>query len=213
MAYGSENPHKVANIVQHQMPNFRQLYAPLIQTLPNVSFRDPACSKRGWTQDAAVNAKLQQDMDPRPRGNMVRRLPPAFRQRLYFAFQGRYQIPKGDFDRMLENSKDVDALAIKRREGGVFDRRVAAEKPEVLHGELRGVIEKTVKWPSTVESAKGFITAGVSRSWRYMQEKRAKNQTARPKDDGGKAKPIKESPAKRKDEDEKDLKKPNENST
>ena len=192
MAYGSENPQKVANIVQHQLPNFRQLYAPLIETLPNVSFADPACSKRGWAQDASINAQLQQDMDPRPRGNMVRRLPRAFRQRLYFAFQARYQIPRAEFDEMLAASTDEDAQEIKRRQGGSFERRVAAETTEVLRGELRGVMEKTVKWPSSVESVKGFFTAGVGRSWRYMQEKRAKNKAGRQKVDKEPAKAPKE---------------------
>ena len=205
MAYGSENPQKVANIVRHQLTNFRQLYAPLIDTLPNVAFVDAACAKRGWAQDARVNARLRQDMDPRPRGNMVRRLPRAFRKRLYFAFQARYQIPQVEFDAMLAASADEEAGEIKRRQGGPFERRVASETPEVLRGELRSVIEKTVKWPSTVESVKGFLTAGVGRSWRYMQEKRAKSKAGREEANNEPAKALKNSVLEGEEKDEKKI--------
>ena len=179
--FAAEDPGKVAALVAHQLPHFRQLYAPLVRALPNVAFVDPACARRGWAQDPGVNARLRQDMDPRPRGNMVRRLPRAFRERLYFAFQARYQIPTRDFNKMLEASQDEDQGGIYRREGGPFERRVAAESPEMLGGELRSVITKTVKWPSEVQSVKSLFTAGVGRSWRYMQEKLEKNRQGKVK--------------------------------
>ena len=211
VAYGSEDPGKIANIVAHQLPHFRQLYGPLIATLPNARFADAACAKRGWAQDASINAKLEQDMDPRPRGNMVRRLPAAFRERLYFAFQARYQIPTVEFRVMLEGSRDENEGAIRRREGGAFERRVVAEGPEVLRAEMRGVIAKTIKWPSSVQSVKSLFTAGVGRSWRYMGEKWAKAKEGKRKEAEEAAKKAKQDAAdakkaERKESSEKDAK-------
>ena len=174
MSLPTENPQKVSNIVAHQLPNFRRLYAPLIDNLPNVSFHDPICTKPDWDEDPAANANLTQDLDPQKRGNIVRRLPKAFRQKLYFAYQSKYQIPQLEFNKMLEESKDEDAMGIKRREGGSFERRVASEGPEDLRRGVGGVIKKTVGWPSTSQTLKNGVTSGVSRTLRYMKEKREK---------------------------------------
>ena len=176
MTVAGENPRKVNNIVDNQLANFRQLYAPLVENLPNVAFRDAACTKPGWAEDPGLNAKLQQDMAPRPRGNIVRRLPKAFRQKMYFAFQSRYQIPRAEFQDMMEDSTDEDSQGIYRREGGPFERRIASEDPTVLREEVRRVIKRTVEWPATVQSVKGFATSGIRRSLRYMREKRAKSK-------------------------------------
>jgi translocator assembly and maintenance protein 41 len=112
---------------------------------------------------------------------MVRRLPKAFRSKLYFQYQKKYQIPQLEFNKMLEAASDEDATRINRREGGGFERRIANEPPEDLRAEVRGVIKKTIGWPSTIQSFKGLVTAGVSRSWRYMSEKMAKNREGKQK--------------------------------
>lgn len=175
MVLPAEDKSKVANIVTHQLPNFRRLYAPLIDTLPNVSFVDSAAARidnPSWADDPSLNAQLHQDMHPLKRGNMVRRLPKTFREKVYFAFQSRYRIPQAEFDRMLEDSADEDARgSIKRRQGGVFEQRVASEPRDVLAREVGGVIRKTIWWPSTSQSLKSLFTAGVARSWRYVGEK------------------------------------------
>ena len=174
MSLPTENPQKVSNIVNNQLTNFRRLYSPLIENLPNVSFHDAVCSKADWMDDPNTNANLAQDLDPRKRGNMVRRLPKAFRQNLYFAYQSKYRIPQLEFNKMLEESKDEDAQGIKRREGGTFEQRVASEGPEDLRREVGGVIKKTVGWPSTSQTVKNAFTSGVSRMLRYLREKREK---------------------------------------
>ena len=179
MSLPGENPHKVANIVSHQLPNFRRLYAPLVENLPNVSFQDPRCSKHNWADDPTINATLIQDMDPVKRGNMVRRLPKSFRQKLYFRYQSKYEIPQLEFNKMLEESSDEDPTRIKRRQGGRFEQRIAGEDSQALRGEVRGVIKKTIGWPSTSQSIKGVVTGGVGRTWRYMLEKRQKYQQGR----------------------------------
>ncbi|KAF1817583.1 mitochondrial import protein-like protein mmp37 [Eremomyces bilateralis CBS 781.70] len=174
--FRSENPNKVSNIVTHQLPNFRLLYNPLIEDLPNVSLNDPRCYQQGWEQDSESDCMLEQDMDPVKRGNMVRRLPRAFREKLYFLYQGKFAIPGNQFNEMLEQAQDEDKEGFRRREGTEFDRRIAGE-PD-LREMVRKAIQQTVEWPSTSQSVKGFITAGVGRGWRYLQEKRQKSKQA-----------------------------------
>jgi translocator assembly and maintenance protein 41 len=175
MTIGGDDPGKVHNIVRHQLPNFRRLYAPLIDNLPNISFNDPACSSRDFFDDPSVNAKLAQNMDPMTRGHMVRRLPKAFREKLYFQYQAKFKMPRGEFNEMLEKTKDEDPERIRRREGGPFEQRIAKDT-EGLKTEVKQVIEETIRWPSFTQSAKSVITAGWARSWRYAREKREKNR-------------------------------------
>lgn len=177
MTIGGDDPRKVQNIVRGQLTNFRRLYAPLIDTLPNISFNDSICGTEDWIDDGSINAKLAQDMDPVKRGNMVRRLPKAFREKLYFEYQAKFKIPRGDFNEMLAASSDDDKERIRRREGGEFERRIANDT-EGLKTEVTQVIEKTIRWPSYTQSVKGIVTAGFKRSWRYASEKRAKNRAS-----------------------------------
>ena len=175
MTIGGDDPRKVNNIVTHQLANFRRLYAPLIDNLPNITFNDPACSTDDWLNDPTVNAKLSQNMDPVTRGHMVRRLPNAFRQKLYFEYQRKFRIPRGEFNKMLEETKDEDPDRIRRREGGPFEQRIAQDNEGGgLREEVKQVIESTIRWPSFMQSLKGPITAGWSKSWRYASEKREK---------------------------------------
>lgn len=172
MSLPAENPRKVNNIVSNQMTNFRRLYAPLIENLPNVAFNDPRRSEWDWIENPEANMRLSQDMDPVKRGNMVRRLPKAFRDKLYFQYQSRYQIPRAEFTKMIEESTDEDPQRIHRRQGGPFDRRIAAD--DHLKEEVQNSIKKTIQWPSTMQSIKGLFTAGIGRTWRYIREKREK---------------------------------------
>lgn len=193
MSVGGDDPKKVSNIVKYQLENFRRLYAPLIDNLPNISFNDPNCKNADWIDDPSLNAKLQQNMDPVTRGHMVRRLPSAFRKKLYFEYQSKFKIPRGEFNQMMQAVQDEDPERIRRREGGPFERRIAEDyeggglKKEVEDGKcssiylqysanMFSVISKTVRWPSFTQSFKGVLTAGISRSWRYVTEKRAKGK-------------------------------------
>ncbi len=175
MSLPAEDPNKVLNIVKGQLPNFRRLYAPLIENLPNISFNDSVCAHKDWFDDPLVNAKLAQDMDPVKRGNMVRRLPKKFREKLYFEYQAKFQIPRGEFNKMLEEAKDEEESGgFKRQQGGLFEQRIAKDT-EGIQTEVRQVIEKTIRWPSIVQTFQGMVTAGLGRSWRYAREKREKH--------------------------------------
>ena len=175
MHVGGDDPGKVANIVKHQLPNFRRLYAPLVDNLPNISFNDSQCSNPEWMDDDSINAKLTQNMDPETRGHMVRRLPSAFRSKLYFEYQAKFKIPRREFQEMMEQTKDEDPDRIRNKQGGPFEQRIAKdEEGKGLKEEVRQVIQKTISWPATTQSLKSVLTAGVARSWRYAREKRDK---------------------------------------
>jgi mitochondrial translocator assembly and maintenance protein 41 len=174
MAFPTENPSKVANIVNNNMKNFRALYAPLIESLPNVEFDDPTSKHHNWVWNTDDILNLRQDMDPVKRGNMVRRLPKAFRSKLYFEYQKKFQIPQLEFDRMMEESKNEDTGSFKRQQGGGFEQRLAQDEPEELRKNVRKVIKSTIHWPSTTQSLKGPITAGWSKTVRYLGEKVSK---------------------------------------
>lgn len=176
MSLPAENPNKIGNIIKHQLPNFRRLYAPLIENLPNVSFKDPRCSSPDWIDDPHTNAQLAQDMDPVKRGNMVRRLPKSFREKLYFQYQSKFQIPQLEFNQMLENSNDEDPTRVRRKQGGEFEQRVAGDEHKALNKDVKNVIRRTISWPSVSQSIKGLLTAGVGRTWRYLREKGEKNR-------------------------------------
>ncbi|KAF2690247.1 mitochondrial import protein mmp37 [Lentithecium fluviatile CBS 122367] len=176
MTYGSENPKKIDNIVTHQIKNFRLLYHDLIMSLPNISYADEKpLQNLSWMEDPKLDLKLSQDMDVERRANMVRRLPKSFRERVYFLYQRKFGIPGREYQEMLEASKDEDAKGgLKKQVGGAFDKRIAAEKD--LPEQVAKAINQTVKWPASVESMKGILTAGPARAWRYLQEKRAKGR-------------------------------------
>lgn len=182
MALPAENPNKVANIVKYQLPNFRRLYAPLIENLPNVAFHDPRCKSLDWMDDPETNATMAQDMDPKKRGNMVRRLPRSFRSKLYFRYQTKFQIPQLEFDKMLEESNDQDPTRVKKQQGSAFDQRVANDRQEDLRVEVKKAIKSTVQWPSVTQSLKSIVTTGVVRSIRYVREKMEKYREGRKKE-------------------------------
>lgn len=183
MALPTENKSKVTNIVDNNIIHFRRLYAPLINTLPNIDFVESCrLDDQDWIMNSEANNKLQQDMDPVKRSNMVRRLPTKFRSRLYFQYQKKFAMPRGEFNKMMEASSDDDTTSIRRRQGGEFERRIVADDPEKLREIVRTVIKQTVNWPSTVTSMKGLLTGGWGRTFRYLGEKYSKWKTGRATD-------------------------------
>ncbi|KUI55897.1 Phosphatidate cytidylyltransferase, mitochondrial [Cytospora mali] len=174
MTLPTENPQKVNNIVGNNLPNFRRLYTPLIETLPNVEFDDPRCTQPHWELEAGANMTLRQDMDPIKRGNMVRRLPKAFRSKLYFQYQRKFAIPELEFKEMMAGDSSFTSSISKRRTGGYglkFETRIAEDDPAELRSQVRHVIKQTISWPSTTQSMKGLLTGGLKKSFGYVWEK------------------------------------------
>lgn len=190
----SENMAKVSNIVGAQLPGFRQLYVPLIENLPNVDFNDSRTPRDvGWEKEDAIRhtgsnvelddsvlggatgLSLSQDLDPLKRGNMVLRLPPAFRKKLYYQYKKKFQIPGSAFDNILEMSKEEGHEGdFKRREAGEFEQRIAEQ--EDLREVMAKCVQGTVAWPATSQTIKSFFTAGVGRAWRYYSDKRKRSK-------------------------------------
>ncbi|KAK6515701.1 Mitochondrial translocator assembly and maintenance protein 41 [Arthrobotrys megalospora] len=166
----TENPHKVANIVSNQLPNFRRLYSPLVDTLPNLVFKNDPKS------NVPKDTILVQDMDVVRRGNMVRRLPKTFRKRLYFQYQRKWQIPQLEYEKLVGTSEEQEMM--EGRQGGEFEQRIAADM-ENIRKEVKTVIKGTINWPSTSQSFKGFFTTGFVKTWKYLGEKIKKWRTAK----------------------------------
>lgn len=163
MTLPTENPQKVSNIVGNNFVNFYRLYDPLLQALPNVSFDTKA-------KGSELNRKIRQDMDPVRRGNMVRRLPKAFRSKLYFQYQRKFAIPQVEFDAMM--GTDASSGSSKKASGSAgFEMRIANDDAAELRGHVRKIIKNTIGWPSTTQSLKGILTGGVKKSLGYVWEK------------------------------------------
>ncbi|PHH55137.1 Phosphatidate cytidylyltransferase, mitochondrial [Ceratocystis fimbriata CBS 114723] len=190
MALPTENKGKVKNIVSNNLVNFRRLYLPLINNLPNIDYKAGSSSTSGlevsdWAWlESTENRSLSQDMDPVRRANMVRRLPSSFRGRLYFQYQKQFCMTRAEFNQLMEDSSDNTPAGIKRPQGSDFDMRIAQDNPANLNRTVRDTIVQTIKWPSTTQSAKGLLTAGFARTIRYMSEKMARYREGKAQKNG-----------------------------
>ncbi|KAK9329902.1 mitochondrial matrix Mmp37-domain-containing protein [Lipomyces starkeyi] len=165
MNVAAENPNKVKNIVDNQKQHFHRLYAPLIDTLPNIEIA------RGY-DGVSDTVTLVQDMDPLRRGNMVARLPSSFRKKLYARYTTILGVDPATTQGLSGPSSDASEGTINRTEGSKFDQLIS-ENPD-LRIEVARAIQHTVSWPSFVQSLKGLATAGVSKSVKYLGEKSSK---------------------------------------
>lgn len=173
MSFRAEQPDKVFNIVDSQMASFRQLYSPLVQNLPNVEFNDPNAHHPDWMDSPDANCNLQQDLNPTRRGNMVRRLPKAFRKKLYNNYRRKFNMPEKEFRSLLARTGENDDT-FSNRVGTEFDRKIAGDRD--IAQNVRSVIQQTVMWPTVKQSFKGILTAGPTKSWKYLGEKRNKGR-------------------------------------
>lgn len=181
MSLPTENKSKVSNIVANNLVNFRRLYAPLIEKLPNVEYEggfDPG--SEDWLESSRDHP-LRQDMDLMKRANMVRRLPSAFRSRLYFLYQGKFGMTRAEFMRQMEESVDEDEHGFRRQQAGDFEMRIAGEGEGDLTAMVRQAIRESGRWVNTTQSAKGLLTAGFGKSARYMREKMARYREGKKK--------------------------------
>lgn len=153
MTFG-ENPHKVDNIVTNQFLLFRKLYAPLMDSLPNLDLINSDEGQLVGHPEVSV-ARLRQDMNSTRRGNMVVRLPSDLRELLY----ARYTRKLG-----MEPSDEPGRTVCDE-----FEKNVASDK--TLPQEMARAIRHTVAWPSLTQSVKGILTAGIVKSAQYSLEK------------------------------------------
>lgn len=80
-----ENRKKVSNIVNAQVPQFKELYHRLVVGLPGVD----------WPQHSTT---IKQDMSPQTRALHLRKLPSEIRSRIDLRFNGKQGIPPKEAD-------------------------------------------------------------------------------------------------------------------
>ncbi|OZJ05103.1 hypothetical protein BZG36_01358 [Bifiguratus adelaidae] len=154
-----ENPNKIKNIIASQTPQLRRLYAPLVSDMPNVAYVTP---------DGSDSPILAQDMHPKYRGLMVKKLPPNLRTRLV----ARYRISGEPGAKAFEGMSDQEAAM-----GDRIYQAVAG------HPDLGQWIDDSCRdiigGPALTQSIKGVLTAGVVKSTKYAGEKLSKWWSAR----------------------------------
>lgn len=171
MTFG-ENPNKIRNIVENQFSNFRRLYSPIMDTLPNLSLESVEGAKLNDNSHIEIG-ELAQDMDSTRRGNMVVRLPATFKSQLYTRYA--HKVDKStlpDDPHFMEALSRGDASAsgaVANNRCSEFDRIIASDPH--LEKEVARVIRHTVGWSSALQTFKGIFTAGLSRSAKYTWEK------------------------------------------
>ncbi|KAG5355138.1 Phosphatidate cytidylyltransferase [Yarrowia sp. B02] len=175
-----ENPHKIRNIVENQFANFRRLYSPIMDTLPNLSLQSVVGQRLNDNSSLEVG-ELEQDMDATRRGNMVVRLPAEFKSKLYTRYAhkvDRATLPDDPhFMEALSRGDASGSGAIANNRCSEFDRIIASDPH--LEKEAARIIRHTVGWTSAMQTFKGIFTAGLARSAKYSLEKIRKANKAK----------------------------------
>lgn len=151
-----ENPRKIENIVQRQIEQFRVSYRPLLQaSFNNVSFSSATSS----TSDP----KLQQDMSPRGRAELLKKLPRCLKEKIETSYdrQWNLKLAKAADGSALINeeekltSSDEMSLLVKIVMDSNFDES------------LKRALTLTVGPPAFNQSLKGILSAGPAKSVKY----------------------------------------------
>ncbi|KAF8610406.1 Mmp37-domain-containing protein [Ceratobasidium sp. AG-I] len=141
----AENPRKIQNIVNAQQEQFRELYHRLVVGLPGVH----------WS-----GGNVEQDASPQARALLLRKLPSNLRVRI----DTHYQSKVGS-----SSSSAPSSPSSPTRDENVFWHKVgaASDLTEVMNSEMASI----VKGPATIQSAKGLVSAGFTKSMMYAGEK------------------------------------------
>jgi translocator assembly and maintenance protein 41 len=136
MVLPAENRGKVANMVERQEVQFRELYWRLAQGLPGVR----------WRVDSQM---IEQDTSAHARAAHLKKLPEGMLTRVHSRAQGRGP------------PREADESA--------YWLRVAGDTalPSILRSEMSDI----VRYPATVQSLKGVVSAGLMKSARYTAAK------------------------------------------
>jgi len=141
MILPAENRGKIGSIVRKQGGQFKELYQRLVVGLPGTHW--PVHQK-----------EIQQDTSARARSHHLKKLPRELRVRM----QQRFAQEKGIGEELLR--EDENAYWMK-----------LASDEEVLKRVVHDEMIRIVRGPATVQSFKGIITAGVSKSLKYSSAK------------------------------------------
>ncbi|KAI8847524.1 mitochondrial matrix Mmp37 [Chytridium lagenaria] len=146
----AENPRKVHNIVEGQIAELRAMYRPIVDNCSNVQIS----SGSDWREpsNTGLDNVMKQDDDARLRSALVLALPKKVRDQLFAMYRQRHGqevLNDAELANIIANSSEVSELTKK-------------------------AIQSIVRLPALTQSVKGLLTAGPSRSLRYVGEKLAK---------------------------------------
>ncbi|KAF8516321.1 mitochondrial matrix Mmp37-domain-containing protein [Hysterangium stoloniferum] len=144
MVLPAENRHKVSNIVSKQADQFRELYRRLAVGLPGVKWE-------------AVGGGVEQEGDPKTRVLHLRKLPAELLDRVdrWYALRT---------EELGMPGKEADEAAYWVAMAG------HARLGTVIMDEMKNI----VRYPATVQTVKGLVSAGIGKSVRYGTGKMAK---------------------------------------
>lgn len=143
-----ENPHKIYNIVQNQMEEFREIYRPIVEDLPAVQY-------------VGENTLVQED-NIKIRGAMIQKLPKRMQEKMQY--HHRWYLNRTNQIRNANTEEPHFSQSI-------------ANSPE-LSDYVRKSISEIIRWPALSQSFKGFLSAGVIKSTTYMTKKLLKMHSA-----------------------------------
>ena len=156
MVLPAENHGKVENIVSRQEEQFRELYWRLAQGLPGVQ----------W---APNSNRVEQDTNPHARAAHLKKLPEELLKHVHERAEGRGP------------SREADESAYWLRVAGDKDLPAILSSGMLLHSHcnipylcFKLEISKIVRYPATMQSLKGIVSAGVGKSARYSVAKVSK---------------------------------------
>ncbi|CDS03294.1 hypothetical protein LRAMOSA00696 [Lichtheimia ramosa] len=142
-----ENPNKVRNIVHAQMSHFHRLYFGLLDDSPNVS--------------ALNNGRYQQNVNPRFRELMIRKLPSTLYKKLVdehklWALRNGVSIPEDNIE---------------------LHQQIAMSP--ALNKNMQSSLQQIIAAPALTQTIKGVFTAGPVKTTRYALSKLIKWQQAK----------------------------------
>lgn len=152
MVLPAENRDKVANMVSRQEDQFRELYWRLAQGLPGVR----------WSVDSVV---VEQDTGLHARAAHLRKLPHGLLERVHGRMVGRVPPREADESAYWLNVAGDERMPTFLHEG--VDMPWPCERCADWLAEMC----KIVRYPATVQSLKGIVSAGVVKSARYTAAK------------------------------------------
>ncbi|EGG09083.1 uncharacterized protein MELLADRAFT_47559 [Melampsora larici-populina 98AG31] len=155
-----ENPRKIENIVQRQIDQFRILYRPLFQaSFNNVSFAGESSTAR--------DPKIQQDMSPRGRAELLKKLPRCLKEKIETVYDRQWNLK-------LAKAADGSALINEEEKLTSSDEMSLLVKMVTDNGfdeSLKRALTLTVGPPAFNQSLKGIISAGPLKSAKYACSK------------------------------------------
>ncbi|KAJ3065321.1 Mitochondrial translocator assembly and maintenance protein 41 [Podochytrium sp. JEL0797] len=156
MTFG-ENPRKIQNIVNAQMMHLRALYRPVMEKLGGCV----AVAVPGGELDSTHEMMFEQAWDVKTRGALLLELPKSVRDGIVSGWQ-------------LENGTESSGMPLNILERLEFSQKVVASPKIGDH--VKKAIGDIVRIPAMTQSMKGLITAGPSKSFRYVGEKLSKRK-------------------------------------